>query len=415
MNKRHKKNRSAEIRLLAATYGLAAALSAALAVPSFAAPTAANPLAAATTIQVRETSIRFDKYGGVMPDYSVMLRIARPDQVNALFTIDYIKTPGKNIVQYVDNGETEIEYQSGRNTYTTSPSAKGRSKSQFRDMAEVNLILGSGHPAAPDAGVQRTVATETLDDIPMTVTTDTSPAETNEDGSTSVFVDKVWVNAQTGFPYRDMGFLTTGGKTAATQEITFSDWVLNKPLAKNQLAFAPSAGATLYTPPKLLAVGTAAPDFSAVTSDGKTVHLSDYKGKTVVLDFWATWCGPCQASMPHLESVYQQVKEQNVAVLSLCVWDKKDAYMKWVADKSAKYTFPTAFDSAGRGPQNIARKLYGVRGIPTQYVIDKDGKVAATNVGYLSGDHFLETELISQGVNIPNTAQTATAAIAPRN
>ena len=153
--------------------------------------------------------------------------------------------------------------------------------------------------------------------------------------------------------------------------------------------------------PALLSVGTAAPDFAATTPDGKTVHLSDFKGKAVVLDFWSTWCGPCQMSMPHLEKVYEQVKDKDVAVLGVCVWDDKPAYDKWVTAKNGVYNFPTAYDSAGRdNGTSVASHLYNVSGIPTQYVIDKDGNVAASLVGYDEGDNRLETALGKLGVDI---------------
>ena len=172
--------------------------------------------------------------------------------------------------------------------------------------------------------------------------------------------------------------------------------------AKSTAIAAPPAG----TP--LLAARTPAPDFAATAPDGSLVHLSDYKGKTVVLDFWSTWCGPCQMSMPHLEKVYQAVKGQNVAVLGVCVWDEKPAYDKWVTAKKDTYHFPTAFDPAGRGKKSIASDLYHVSGIPTQYVIDKDGKIAASTVGYDEKGTDLEDALKRQGVVMPE-AKTAAA------
>ena len=272
------------------------------------------------------------------------------------------------------------------------------------------MILSGGHLPAPIHGAQRTISAETLGGIPMTVTTDTYPARTGSDGTTSVYSDKLWVVTATGLPYRAMDFLTTGGKMTPTQQLTFTGWAFNEPLAKSQLAFVPPPGTQPYVEPTLLAAGTPAPDFAAVTLDGKTVHLSDYKGKTVVLDFWATWCGPCQAAMPHLESVYQKVKNQNVVVLALCVLDGRSNYAKWVAAKSSLYTFPTAFDPAGPGPQSIPKTLYGVSSIPTQYVIDKNGTVAAGYDGYIDGDNRLETALASQGVTLPPSAKPASAA-----
>jgi peroxiredoxin len=177
---------------------------------------------------------------------------------------------------------------------------------------------------------------------------------------------------------------------------------VDAPLTAASFKFTLPPGAHLpVPPPPLLATGTPAPDFTAIAPDGTSVHLSDFKGKTVVLDFWSTWCGPCQMSMPHLEKVYQQVKDKNVAVLGVCVWDKKPEYDKWVVAKKGTYNFPTAFDPAAREQDSIASKLYHVSGIPTQYVIDKEGKIAASTFGYDEGDTELETALNKLGVDIP--------------
>ena len=192
---------------------------------------------------------------------------------------------------------------------------------------------------------------------------------------------------------------------------------INTPMMASAFNFTPPPGAQLskpYVAPKppkpLLAVGTPAPDFVATAPDGSTIHLSDFKGKTVVLDFWSTWCGPCQMSMPHLEKVYQAVKDKNVAVLGVCVWDEKLAYDKWITAKKDTYHFPTAFDPAGRGAKSIASDLYHVSGIPTQYVIDKDGKMAASTVGYDEKGTELEDALKKQGAEM---AEGKTAAAKP--
>ena len=183
---------------------------------------------------------------------------------------------------------------------------------------------------------------------------------------------------------------------------------VNAPLTAASFKFTLPSGAHLpVPPPALLAIGVPAPDFTATAPDGSQVHLSDYKGKTVVLDFWSTWCGPCQRSMPHLEKVYQSVKDKNVAVLGVCVWDKKFEYDKWVAEKKDVYHFPTAFDPAATQQDSIASKLYHVSGIPTQYVIDKDGKIAASTVGYDENGTVLEGALKTLGATLPEE-KTAT-------
>lgn len=163
---------------------------------------------------------------------------------------------------------------------------------------------------------------------------------------------------------------------------------------------AGSQGAPAAPRYNLLANGTEAPDFTAFTQAGKLVSLRDFRGKVVILDFWASWCGPCQVSMPGLEKVYQQVKQKGVVVLSLNTWDQKPDFEKWMdANAGTKYHFnfvrdPAEGDHDGIRKGSIAKRLYNVPGIPTMYVIDKDGKILGSFVG--SGNEKSLVEILGK-------------------
>ncbi len=394
-----------KILSISAVAALAAFAPVSAAPPALSVPT--SPLVQAKTIIVHEQFRLFDsKTGKSSPFFNNTVLISRPSNVKVI--VGQASKPGKKPHLYVADGKAEYEYNAGTNQYSIlKPPLGGGSRSQLRDMSRIDMILNGG-PAAPRAKVQRVVTTETVNGRAMVVTTDTQPSSLGSDGVTYVSSTKTWIDAKTRLPYRWAFFTTSNGKTTPEQELDFSGWVLNKPLSATQLAWVPPAGSNPYSEPKMLAAGTPAPDFAVQTPDGKTVHLSDYKGKTVVLDFWATWCGPCQHSMPHLESVYQQVKDKDVAVLGVCVWDEKPAYDKWVTKNiGTKYNFPVAFDPAGRGKGNIASGLYKVTGIPTQYIIDKNGNVAMSTVGYEEGDTRLEANLSKLGVDIAVPKKTA--------
>ena len=186
-------------------------------------------------------------------------------------------------------------------------------------------------------------------------------------------------------------------------------WWLGRPTASgSELLLSPTSapGSAVPTPVatesrSLLADGVTAPDFTAQAPDGKPVKLSDFKGKIVILDFWATWCGPCKVSMPGLQKIYDGVRDQGVVVLSVNVWDDKDPFDAWIAANSGKvYNFTFAFDPAGRDTKtSIAASKFGVSGIPTMYVIGRDGKVAAAIVG--SGNEKTLTKVLTeQGIKV---------------
>jgi len=159
------------------------------------------------------------------------------------------------------------------------------------------------------------------------------------------------------------------------------------------------------TPPepkvRLLEAGVTAPDFEAQTLDGSTVRIEDFRGKVVVLDFWATWCGPCKAAMPHVQAVAAKYRKQGVVVIASCTSDEREKFEQWILENESKYPDVVfSHDSKGRSPDRAARALYGVGGIPTQFVIDRDGRIAAVIIGYREGEVLLDAALAKAGIKV---------------
>ncbi len=129
-------------------------------------------------------------------------------------------------------------------------------------------------------------------------------------------------------------------------------------------------------------VGDMAADFTLTSLDGKTVQLSDYRGKKVLLNFWATWCPPCKAEMPHVQKFYEDELQRDVVVLAVNLTDTEksaDRVDEFVRER--ELTFPVVLDEAGQ-----ASDLYRVRAYPTSIVIDSQGVIRGKMQGAMSYD-----------------------------
>ena len=125
--------------------------------------------------------------------------------------------------------------------------------------------------------------------------------------------------------------------------------------------------------------GTPAPDFTLKSRGGDNLRLAEQRGNIVLVNFWASWCGPCREELPKMEALQQSYQDLGFTVLAVNVDDhpsKADVLLDDV-----KVTFPVLYDTQGRVSQQ-----YDVSAMPTTVIIDRDGKARLTHKGYKSGD-----------------------------
>jgi peroxiredoxin len=124
-------------------------------------------------------------------------------------------------------------------------------------------------------------------------------------------------------------------------------------------------------------VGLPAPDFTYPGLNRKKVSLSDYRGKVVFVNIWATWCPPCVEEMPSMQKLYQKLEGENFEILAVSI-DSKGAKVVAPFMKKYKLTFPALLDSMG-----TIKRIYKTTGVPESYIIDKDGILAKKVIGPL--------------------------------
>ena len=147
------------------------------------------------------------------------------------------------------------------------------------------------------------------------------------------------------------------------------------------------AGCSTNLPPaESTSVGSPAPDFQLSDLDGKTVSLSDFQGKPVLINFWASWCRPCRVEMPHIQQVYEEWADKGLVVLAINWGETPSEVKKFM--RNYELSLPVLLDT-----KRLVAQQYDVWSIPTTFLIDKDGIIQAKIIGAFPSKAAIETKL----------------------
>lgn len=130
-------------------------------------------------------------------------------------------------------------------------------------------------------------------------------------------------------------------------------------------------------------VGKPAPDFTTPTLSGETFQLSEHHGRVIVLDFWATWCPPCRASLPALQRIHERYEHSDSVLIASVNIDQSDVQAKTLPAymRGQRFTFPVLLD-----PSSSIGRLYSVKSIPTLVIVGANGDVHSVQVGLAARD-----------------------------
>jgi len=307
-----------------------------------------------------------------------------------------VQNPGKARVE-LDLGVGSLMVSDGEATWTYRPSTKLYTKisaAQGPDGVAANLAVLDVMGFFEDAKSAKTVRSETITvdgqsyDCWVITSNVKIPAQaamggTLSDGKMTSWIDKKLLLAV----QEEIAYSVKVPPSAGAAPVEYQSRLkqvmrslkIDQPIPATLFAFTPPADAK-EQPPQIAGgrvdlTGTVAPTFKGVSLDGKAYSLESLKGKTVLLDFWETWCGPCIKSMPTTEKLYADYKAQGLVVLAVDVDETRDTVDKFL--KTNPVAYPVLM-----GTESGIPPAYGVSAFPTFVLIGPDGKVAAHQIGF---------------------------------
>ena len=211
----------------------------------------------------------------------------------------------------------------------------------------------------------------------------------------------LWIDVETGLVLKEQTFAHVsetpfGQPLQIHEETVFTRIDLDEPPQASFFAFQPPEGAERVEPDAqqpgepVLRRGDPAPEFSLRTLDSRMIRLSDLQGELILVNFWATWCGPCRMEMPELEQLHRDYAKQGLRVLGINMGESEAVVRAYVQDRG--YTFPILIDELAETGQR-----YRTHSLPTSIVIDRQGRIAKVLVGAHASETFREV-LVEAGL-----------------
>ena len=285
-------------------------------------------------------------------------------------------------VLHVSDGSISWQYVVGTKQY--SKSSVGLS---FGGLGLPPLQWFGARPGVEPQGNPKTVREESIDvdgskRAAWVVTDGLNAGSLANDTATASIT--IWIDKEFLIPIKSEVFLANRANPPSTIKLSLAlrDLKIDPSIANEAFAFTPPAdakdmGTSASSAPDT--TGQPAPPFEAKDLEDKPYNLTSLKGKAILLDFWATWCGPCAASVPALERIHQDLKDKNLVMLSVDVAESRRLVEAFLKPRPLPY--PVVM-----GTEFGLERTFDVKGLPTFIVIDTEGKIAGRLEGYGPSD-----------------------------
>jgi thiol-disulfide isomerase/thioredoxin len=289
----------------------------------------------------------------------------------------------------VTDGETSWTYRPSTKLYTKITAAR-TPDGVAADLAVLDVIgfFADAKNAKTTGEETITVDGQSYDCWVVTNTSLKMPAQAALGGQLSDGKLMMWIDKKTHVEIKEeITYTIKVSPTAGASPVEYKSKItqltralkVDQPVAPTQFAFVPPADAkeqpAAVAGNRIDLTGNDAPSFRGVSLDGKVYNSEDLKGKVVLLDFWATWCGPCKRSMPITEKMHEDYKSKGLVILGIDVGEKRETVEKFMT--TAPFGYPVIMgDEAGM------TTAYSVNLFPTFVVIGPDGKVVSHQFGF---------------------------------